>query len=95
MKFGEPGSQDEMTARRRTQMQLQLMSKVFYDGVYPKLIEDLSGCIMDVNHAAVGAFGELLGGGEELAEIFEAGFGFGVVFLVELWVFGVVEEAIE
>jgi two-component system CheB/CheR fusion protein len=55
----------DFSALKQTESQLRLMSKVFHDGVYPKLIEDLSGCIMDVNEEAVRVLGfareELIG----------------------------------
>ncbi len=63
--LGERGPHDEMTALRQPELQLQLMSKVFHDGVYPTLIEDLSGHILDVNDEVVRTFGfsqkELIG----------------------------------
>lgn len=64
-KPGERRSHDDRTVLRQTELQLQLMSKLFHDGVYPTLIEDLSGCILDVNDEAEKTFGvpraELIG----------------------------------
>ncbi|MGE0680329.1 MAG: PAS domain S-box protein [Candidatus Binatia bacterium] len=47
----------DITERKQTVDQLQLMSKVFKDSSDPILIEDLSGCITDLNKAAEQCYG--------------------------------------
>ena len=47
----------DITERKQTTDQLQLMSKVFKESSDPILIEDLSGCIIDLNRAVERRYG--------------------------------------
>jgi two-component system CheB/CheR fusion protein len=47
----------DISARKRTEDQLRRMSKVYMDGADPIMIEDLEGCIIDLNTEAERAYG--------------------------------------